>query len=114
MNGVTGVSRTADIAAMLEKQDRRGFIYRLLAWSVFIMILDGFSMAILALAAPYIMKEWGLGAGAFGIVFGLAQVGILAGAAVLGFHRGCFRQASGGDRRSAPVRRGVSGRAVHP
>lgn len=74
-----------DVTAALERQDRKRHVYPLLAWCVFIMILDGFAVAILPAAAPYMMAEWGIDRTQFGIVFGIAQVGILIGAGLLGF-----------------------------
>lgn len=48
------------------------------------MLLDGFDVAALSLAAPFIMSEWSISRSSFGLVFGSAQAGILVGALVLG------------------------------
>jgi len=46
--------------------------------------LDGFDLQSIALAAPAIAQDWGVGAAAFGAVFGVGLFGTLVGAFLLG------------------------------
>jgi AAHS family 4-hydroxybenzoate transporter-like MFS transporter len=46
--------------------------------------LDGFDLQSIALAAPAIAEDWGVGASAFGAVFGVGLFGSLVGALLLG------------------------------
>jgi len=46
--------------------------------------LDGFDLQSIALAAPAIAEDWGVGASAFGAVFGVGLFGSLIGALLLG------------------------------
>jgi len=49
-----------------------------------VVTLDGFDLQSIALAAPAIAEDWGVGAAAFGAVFGVGLLGSLVGALVLG------------------------------
>lgn len=49
-----------------------------------IMLMDGYDYTIITVAAPVIMKEWGVGSGAFSWVFSAAFFGYLIGAVGFG------------------------------
>jgi AAHS family 4-hydroxybenzoate transporter-like MFS transporter len=49
-----------------------------------IALLDAFDLQSIALAAPAIAQDWGVGAAAFGVVFGAGLFGTLVGALLLG------------------------------
>jgi AAHS family 4-hydroxybenzoate transporter-like MFS transporter len=69
---------------VIDRASVAGFHLRLLAIVAAIMILEGIDIQCISFVAPAILRDWGIEASAFGIVFSVGLLGALAGAAVLG------------------------------
>jgi MFS family permease len=61
------------------------FQIKLIIWSFFIVLIDGYDIAAIAFAAPHLVKSWGVAPNALGPVFSASLVGILFGSAIFGW-----------------------------
>ncbi len=74
-----------DVEDVLTLGGITGTTVALLVLAFLIMLFDGFDLAALSYAAPYIVTEWGIGSkAALGIAFSASLVGMLVGAPVFG------------------------------
>ena len=75
--------QTLDVGNIVEQSRFSWFHARLMFLASLIMLLDGFDLQALALAAPVIGKAWNLSRGAIGPAFSSGLVGMMFGATVL-------------------------------
>jgi AAHS family 4-hydroxybenzoate transporter-like MFS transporter len=61
------------------------FNLNLLFWSFCAMFAEGFEISALGIAAPHLVRDWGVEAGAMGPMMGASLIGILIGAPLFGF-----------------------------
>src|SRR4030081_1316575 len=73
------------ISRLLDERGLSSFQIKLLAWSFFIVLIDGYDIAAIAFAAPHLVKSWGVAPSALGPVFSASLVGILFGSALFGW-----------------------------
>ena len=73
------------VSRLLDERGLSSFQIKLLAWSLFMVLIDGYDITAIAFAAPSLVKEWGLKPGALGPVFSASLIGILFGSAVFGW-----------------------------
>src|SRR5712692_6711874 len=73
------------VSRLLDERVLSAFHIKLIAWSFFIALIDGYDIAAIAFAAPYLVKAWDLKPGALGPVFSASLFGILIGSAVFGW-----------------------------
>src|SRR6266851_9652205 len=73
------------VSRLLDERGLSAFQIKLIAWSFFIALIDGYDIAAIAFAAPYLVPAWGLERGALGPVFSASLFGILIGSAVFGW-----------------------------
>lgn len=73
------------VSRLLDERGLSSFQIKLLAWSFFMVLIDGYDITAIAFAAPSLVKEWGLKPGALGPVFSASLIGILFGSAVFGW-----------------------------
>src|SRR5215831_17736467 len=73
------------VSRLLDERGLSAFHIKLIAWSFFIALIDGYDIAAIAFAAPYLVKAWDLKPGALGPVFSASLFGILIGSAVFGW-----------------------------
>src|ERR1051325_6000598 len=70
---------------LLDEHGLGAFQIKLLAWSFFVVLIDGYDIGAIAFAAPHLVKAWGVQPHALGPVFSASLVGILFGSALFGW-----------------------------
>jgi AAHS family 4-hydroxybenzoate transporter-like MFS transporter len=73
------------VSRLLDERGLSSFQIKLLIWSFFIVLIDGYDIAAIAFAAPSLAKEWALKPGSLGPVFSASLIGILFGSAIFGW-----------------------------
>ena len=73
------------VSRLLDERGLSSFQIKLIIWSLFIVLIDGYDIAAIAFAAPSLAKEWALKPGALGPVFSASLIGILFGSALFGW-----------------------------
>jgi AAHS family 4-hydroxybenzoate transporter-like MFS transporter len=73
------------VSRLLDERGLSSFQIKLIVWSFFLVLIDGYDIAAIAFAAPHLVKSWGVAPGALGPVFSASLVGILFGSAIFGW-----------------------------
>src|ERR1700719_4674180 len=73
------------VSRLLNERGLSPFQIKLLIWSFFIVLIDGYDIGAIAFAAPSLIREWGVKPGELGPVFSASLVGILFGSALFGW-----------------------------
>ncbi len=73
------------VSRLLDEGGLSSFQIKLIIWSFFIVLIDGYDIAAIAFAAPSLVRAWNLSPGALGPVFSASLVGILFGSAIFGW-----------------------------
>jgi MFS transporter, AAHS family, 4-hydroxybenzoate transporter len=73
------------VSRLLDERGLSSFQVKLLAWSFFVVLIDGYDIGAIAFAAPSLAKEWALKPGSLGPVFSASLIGILFGSALFGW-----------------------------
>ena len=73
------------VSRLLDERGLSSFQIKLLVWSFFIVLIDGYDIAAIAFAAPHLVRSWGVAPSALGPVFSASLVGILFGSALFGW-----------------------------
>ena len=73
------------VSQLLDEGGIRAFHIRLIFWSVLIAFIDGYDISAIALAAPELVKAWGVERGALGPVLSASLIGILFGSMIFGW-----------------------------
>jgi AAHS family 4-hydroxybenzoate transporter-like MFS transporter len=73
------------VSRLLDERGLGSFQIKLLAWSFFMVLIDGYDITAIAFAAPSLVKEWALKPDSLGPVFSASLVGILFGSALFGW-----------------------------
>ena len=73
------------VSRLLDERGLSSFQIKLIIWSFFIVLIDGYDIAAIAFAAPSLAKEWALKPGSLGPVFSASLVGILFGSGIFGW-----------------------------
>src|SRR6266481_6363428 len=73
------------VSRLLDERGLSSFQIKLLIWSFFIVLIDGYDIAAIAFAAPHLVRAWGVAPGALGPVFSASLFGILFGSALFGW-----------------------------
>ncbi|MGH6726925.1 MAG: MFS transporter [Pseudolabrys sp.] len=73
------------VSRLLDERGLGSFQIKLLIWSFFLVLIDGYDIAAIAFAAPSLAKEWALKPGSLGPVFSASLVGILFGSGIFGW-----------------------------
>jgi AAHS family 4-hydroxybenzoate transporter-like MFS transporter len=73
------------VSRFLDERGLSSFQIKLLAWSFFVVLIDGYDIGAIAFAAPHLIKDWGISPKALGAVFSSSLVGILFGSALFGW-----------------------------
>ena len=79
------VQPQVQVSRLLDERGLSSFQIKLLIWSFFIVLIDGYDIAAIAFAAPHLVKSWGVSPSALGPVFSASLVGILFGSAIFGW-----------------------------
>src|SRR5438105_11032243 len=67
------------VSRLLDERGLSSFQIKLLIWSFFIVLIDGYDIGAIAFAAPSLFRAWNLEPGELGPVFSASLVGILFG-----------------------------------
>jgi MFS transporter, AAHS family, 4-hydroxybenzoate transporter len=73
------------VSHLLDERGIGGFHVKLIVWSVLIALFDGYDIAAIALAAPELVKAWGVSRAQLGPVLSASLVGILFGSILFGW-----------------------------
>jgi AAHS family 4-hydroxybenzoate transporter-like MFS transporter len=73
------------VSRLLDERGLSPFQIKLIIWSFFIVLIDGYDIAAIAFAAPHLVRAWGVPPSALGPVFSASLVGILFGSALFGW-----------------------------
>ena len=73
------------VSRLLNERGLSGFHIKLLVWSLFIVLIDGYDIGAIAFAAPSLVHDWGVDREALGPVFSASLIGILFGSALFGW-----------------------------
>jgi AAHS family 4-hydroxybenzoate transporter-like MFS transporter len=73
------------VSRLLDERGLSSFQIKLLIWSFFVVLIDGYDIAAIAFAAPHLVRAWGVAPGALGPVFSASLFGILFGSALFGW-----------------------------
>jgi MFS transporter, AAHS family, 4-hydroxybenzoate transporter len=73
------------VSHMLDERGISSFQIKLLVWSFFVVLIDGYDIGAIAFAAPHLVKAWGISPHSLGPVFSASLVGILFGSALFGW-----------------------------
>jgi AAHS family 4-hydroxybenzoate transporter-like MFS transporter len=73
------------VSRLLDERGLSSLQIKLLIWSFFIVLIDGYDIGAIAFAAPSLVRAWGLKPGELGPVFSASLVGILFGSAIFGW-----------------------------
>src|SRR5262245_2591099 len=73
------------VSRLLDERGLSSFHIKLLVWSLFIVLIDGYDIGAIAFAAPALVRSWGIDREALGPVFSASLVGILFGSAIFGW-----------------------------
>src|SRR5215831_16151931 len=73
------------VSRLLDERGLSSFQIKLLIWSFFVVLIDGYDIAAIAFAAPHLVRAWGITPGSLGPVFSASLFGILFGSAIFGW-----------------------------
>jgi AAHS family 4-hydroxybenzoate transporter-like MFS transporter len=73
------------VSRLLDERGLSAFHIKLLIWSLFIVLMDGYDIGAIAFAAPELVRTWGIDRGALGPVLSASNIGVLAGSALFGW-----------------------------
>jgi AAHS family 4-hydroxybenzoate transporter-like MFS transporter len=78
-------ARTIQVSQMLDERGIGSFHVKLVIWTVFISLIDGYDIGAIAFAAPSLIREWHFPPSALGPIFSASLFGILFGSVIFGF-----------------------------
>jgi len=73
------------VSRLLDEGGLSSFHIKLIIWSFFIVLIDGYDIGAIAFAAPSLVRAWGVKPSDLGPVFSASLVGILFGSAIFGW-----------------------------
>src|SRR3954471_17831159 len=73
------------VSRLLDERGLSSFQIKLLIWSFFIVLIDGYDIGAIAFAAPSLVRAWNVQPSDLGPVFSASLVGILFGSALFGW-----------------------------
>ena len=79
------MAEVVEVSRLLDQRGLRSFHYKLIFWCVLLSLIDGYDIAAIALAAPHLIREWGIKPAALGPVLSASLFGILFGSALFGW-----------------------------
>jgi AAHS family 4-hydroxybenzoate transporter-like MFS transporter len=75
---------TVDIKAWIDNRPVAGYQWLIMSLCFFIVLFDGFDVAVMGFVAPSLIQDWGLSKAAFGPVMSAGMVGLAIGALTAG------------------------------
>src|SRR5437588_10076739 len=79
------VAAEVQVSRLLDERGLSAFQIKLLVWSFFMVLIDGYDIGAIAFAAPSLIRAWNLKPGELGPVVSASLVGILFGSALFGW-----------------------------
>jgi MFS transporter, AAHS family, 4-hydroxybenzoate transporter len=73
------------VSRLLDERGLSSFQIKLIIWSFFIVLIDGYDIASIAFAAPHLLRSWAIPPKSLGPVFSASLIGILFGSALFGW-----------------------------
>ena len=73
------------MSRLLDQRALSSFHYKLIFWCVLLSLIDGYDIAAIALAAPHLIRAWGIKPDQLGLVLSASLFGILFGSALFGW-----------------------------
>ena len=73
------------ISRLLDERGLSSFQIKLIPWSLFLGLIDGYDIAAIAFAAPHLVQSWSIAPNALGPVFSASLIGMLFGSALFGW-----------------------------
>jgi MFS transporter, AAHS family, 4-hydroxybenzoate transporter len=73
------------VSRLLDERGLGPFQIRLLFWAILLSLIDGYDIAAIAFAAPYLVASWGIPRSALGPVLSASNIGVLFGSAIFGW-----------------------------
>ena len=77
--------QTVQVSQMLDERGIGAFHIKLIIWTVFISLIDGYDISAIAFAAPHLIREWHFPPSELGPIFSASLFGILFGSVIFGF-----------------------------
>jgi AAHS family 4-hydroxybenzoate transporter-like MFS transporter len=78
-------AQTIQVSQMLDERGIGAFHIKLVIWTVFISLIDGYDIGAIAFAAPSLIREWHFPPSELGPIFSASLFGILFGSVIFGF-----------------------------
>lgn len=78
-------AQTVQVSQMLDEGGINSFHIKLIIWSLFIVLIDGYDIGAIAFALPSLIREWHISPHDVGPVLSASLVGILFGSAIFGW-----------------------------
>jgi MFS transporter, AAHS family, 4-hydroxybenzoate transporter len=78
-------AQTVQVSHLLDERGIGSFHVKLVIWTVFISLIDGYDIGAIAFAAPSLIREWHFPPSELGPIFSASLFGILFGSAIFGF-----------------------------
>jgi AAHS family 4-hydroxybenzoate transporter-like MFS transporter len=73
------------VSRLLDERGLSSFQIKLIVWSIFIAMIDGYDIAGIAFAAPRLIAEWHVAPKELGLVLSASNIGVLFGSQIFGW-----------------------------
>jgi AAHS family 4-hydroxybenzoate transporter-like MFS transporter len=73
------------VSHFLDEHGLGAFQIKLIIWSIFIAMIDGYDIGAIAFAAPSLIREWHVEPKALGLVLSASNIGVLFGSQIFGW-----------------------------
>jgi len=73
------------VSRLLDQRGLSSFQIKLIVWSIFIAMIDGYDIAGIAFAAPRLIAEWHVAPRELGLVLSASNIGVLFGSQIFGW-----------------------------
>jgi MFS transporter, AAHS family, 4-hydroxybenzoate transporter len=73
------------VSRLLDERGLTSFQIKLIIWSIFIAMIDGYDIAGIAFAAPRLIAEWHVAPKELGLVLSASNIGVLFGSQIFGW-----------------------------
>jgi AAHS family 4-hydroxybenzoate transporter-like MFS transporter len=77
--------QVVQVSRLLDERGITSFHVKLIIWSLFIVLIDGYDIGAISFALPHLIREWGLNPASLGPVLSASLIGILFGSAIFGW-----------------------------
>jgi AAHS family 4-hydroxybenzoate transporter-like MFS transporter len=73
------------VSRLLDERGLSSFQIKLIVWSIFIAMIDGYDIGAIAFAAPRLIAEWHVSPKELGLVLSASNIGVLFGSQIFGW-----------------------------